>query len=108
MGGLNRSRIIHNFVIADCSAMAEGVADRLFYGSIDEVREGKEKGRPGFFDLADKGTLFLDDISRLPMAVEKSIHGAIKKYEIPSKGVSPECLDILLAYDWPGNGNSII
>ena len=68
----------HNFVIADCSAMAEDVADRLFYGSFDAVRDGKEKGRPGFFDLADKGTLFLDDISRLPLSVEKSIHRAME------------------------------
>ncbi len=76
----------HNFVIADCSAMAEGVADRLFYGSMDEVKGGKEKGRPGFFDLADKGTLFLCDISRLPLAVEKSIHRAMEGRRFVPKG----------------------
>jgi two-component system, NtrC family, response regulator len=66
-----------NFVVVDCSALGEGVADKLLYGSIDDLKDGKEN-RSGLVDLADKGTLFLDDISRLPVAVGKSILRAME------------------------------
>ncbi|MFH2058801.1 MAG: sigma-54 dependent transcriptional regulator [Pseudomonadota bacterium] len=31
-----------------------------------------------------------------------------KKYDIASKGISPECLDIIDAYEWPGNVRELI
>jgi len=31
-----------------------------------------------------------------------------KKYNIDSKGISPECLDIIGAYEWPGNVRELI
>lgn len=79
---LNSDRRENNFVIVDCAAMNETTADKLLYGSIDDIKDGKETGRPGFVALADNGTLLLDDISKLPLAVQQSLQKVMETHTL--------------------------
>ncbi len=174
---LNSDRCKNNFVIADCCTINEHTMESLLYGHVKGAFPGAVNDRPGLIKHADKGTLFLDEVSDLPLKIQRSLLRLIesmtyrpmgskeekisnfrviattsmdleelssrgifrkdllfrlnginiqlpplksikpdiiklalfyiakycKQYNIDMKGVSPECLDIISAYEWPGN-----
>jgi len=161
---LNSRQWENHFVVVDCAALNETIARNILFGS-------EEQGRPGLVALADKGTLLLDDVEKLPMGIQeplvramqgkhgwfkviattslssqelergnlicKDLYRAVnqirirvpelnrrgedilsllmyylehfcKKYKVPNKGISPECLALIQSYSWPGNVRELI
>ena len=60
------------FVAVNCSAITENLFEREFFGHQKGSFTGADRQRPGFFDEANKGTLFLDELGELqpPMQVK--------------------------------------
>jgi transcriptional regulator with PAS, ATPase and Fis domain len=52
-------------------------------GAFSGARKG---GKPGKFDMAHKGTLYLDEIDQLPFALQSKILRAIQEKEIERVG----------------------
>jgi two-component system NtrC family response regulator len=174
---LNSGRSEKNFVVVDCCTVTETIFEGMLFGHKkgDNPEAGEKK--TGLIKRSDKGTLFLNEISELPLPVQKSLlrvmvnrtftpSGAkmqetcnfrviasttkdlealsekrkfqkdllfrlkgigihlpplrriqrdivkmalyyldqhCRTYKTDTKGISPECLDILTAYEWPGN-----
>ncbi|HVP35632.1 MAG TPA: sigma-54 dependent transcriptional regulator [Terriglobales bacterium] len=72
------ARAIHNnsprkagpFVAANCGALAEGVLESELFGHERGAFTGAISKREGFFERADKGTIFLDEIAEIKPAIQ--------------------------------------
>ena len=60
------------FVAVNCSAITESLFEREFFGHTKGSFTGADREKPGFFDEAHNGTLFLDELGELrpPMQVK--------------------------------------
>ncbi len=60
------------FVAVNCAALAEGVLESELFGHVKGAFTGAIADRQGRFELANKGTIFLDEIAEIsPMAQAK-------------------------------------
>jgi len=53
------------FVAVNCSAIPDGLFESEFFGYKRGAFTGAVSDKPGFFDLADNGTLFLDEVGEI-------------------------------------------
>jgi two-component system, NtrC family, response regulator GlrR len=53
------------FVVVDCGAVPSQLLESEIYGHERGAFTGADRARPGAFELADKGSLFLDEIGEL-------------------------------------------
>ena len=58
------------FVPFNCGALPEGMVESELFGHVQGAFTGAVKNRKGRFELAHSGTLFLDEVSELPPAVQ--------------------------------------
>jgi transcriptional regulator with PAS, ATPase and Fis domain len=61
----------HNSYIAvNCGAIPEGTIDSELFGHEKGAFTGAVKSRKGYFEEADQGTIFLDEVGELPLATQ--------------------------------------
>ncbi|MDA3918754.1 MAG: sigma 54-interacting transcriptional regulator [Deltaproteobacteria bacterium] len=58
------------FVPVNCGAIPEGIVESELFGHVKGAFSGAVKDRKGRFELADKGTLFLDEVAELPLKTQ--------------------------------------
>ena len=58
------------FVPVNCGAIPEGIVESELFGHVKGAFTGAIKERKGRFELADKGTLFLDEVAELPLSIQ--------------------------------------
>ena len=71
-------RIIHDnsprrrekYFVINCGAIPEGTIDSELFGHVKGSFTGAINDSPGYFGVANKGTLFLDEVGELPMATQ--------------------------------------
>ncbi|MFH2090734.1 MAG: sigma 54-interacting transcriptional regulator [Pseudomonadota bacterium] len=61
------------FVPVNCGAIPEGIVESELFGHVKGAFTGAIKERKGRFELADKGTLFLDEVAELPLSTQVKI-----------------------------------
>jgi len=61
------------FVPVNCGAIPEGIVESELFGHVKGAFSGAVKERKGRFELADKGTLFLDEVADLPLKTQVKI-----------------------------------
>jgi len=61
------------FVAVDCSALTPSLIESELFGYEAGAFTGASKRRMGRFEMADKGTLFLDELGNVPLAVQAKI-----------------------------------
>ena len=59
------------FVIVDCSALSPELAESELFGHERGAFTGAEQSRVGAFESARSGTVFLDEIGELPLALQR-------------------------------------
>jgi two-component system response regulator AtoC len=72
------ARVIHEasrrrndvFLPVNCATISKDVMESEFFGAKKGVYTGAENDRPGILELADGGTVFLDEISELPLDLQ--------------------------------------
>src|ERR1041385_1589818 len=60
----------HPFVAVSCALFAETLIESELFGHDRGAFTGAIKDRPGRFELADGGTIFLDDIDDVPLGMQ--------------------------------------
>lgn len=59
-----------SFVPVNCGAIPEGIVESELFGHVKGAFSGAVKERKGRFELAHKGTLFLDEVAELPLKTQ--------------------------------------
>jgi psp operon transcriptional activator len=61
------------FIKLNCAALPEALLDSELFGHEAGAFTGAQRRRPGRFELADRGTIFLDEIATASMAVQEKL-----------------------------------
>ena len=68
------SRRAHkNFVPVNCGALPEGLLETELFGHVKGAFTGAHRDRKGRFELADDGTIFLDEVGELSPATQAKL-----------------------------------
>jgi PAS domain S-box-containing protein len=75
------------FVKVNCGAIPESLLESELFGYESGAFTGsKKQGKPGLFEMAQEGTIFLDEISELPLNLQVKLLHAIQDKEIQRVG----------------------
>ena len=66
-------RAYQSFIKVDCTALPETLLESELFGYRKGAFTDARIDKPGKFELADKGTVFLDEIGELPMSVQAKL-----------------------------------
>jgi DNA-binding NtrC family response regulator len=58
------------FVTVCCPALSETLAESELFGHVQGAFTGAVGPKPGYFELADAGTIFLDEVADLPLTLQ--------------------------------------
>ena len=58
------------YIAVNCGAIPEGTIDSELFGHEKGSFTGAHDQRKGYFEVADKGTIFLDEVAELPLATQ--------------------------------------
>lgn len=64
------SRKHGNFIAVNCGAIPEGTIDSELFGHEKGSFTGATEGRKGYFEVADGGTIFMDEVAELPLSTQ--------------------------------------
>ncbi len=73
-------------VYVNCAALPENIAESELFGHVKGAFTGAIADRAGKFEIADNGTLFLDEVGELPLGVQAKLLRAIQSGEIQRVG----------------------
>jgi len=74
------------FVTFDCASVAFALAESELFGHERGAFTGADSGRPGVFEQADGGTIFLDELGELPLALQCKLLRVLEKRELRRLG----------------------
>lgn len=75
------------FFKVDCAAIPETLIESELFGYAPGAFTGaNSKGKIGFFEMADKGTLFLDEVGELPLAMQGKLLRVLQDQEVVRVG----------------------
>lgn len=66
----NSPRKREKYFAINCGSIPEGTIDSELFGHVKGSFTGAINDSPGYFGVADKGTLFLDEVGELPIATQ--------------------------------------
>ena len=66
----NSPRKREKYFAINCGSIPEGTIDSELFGHVKGSYTGAVNDSPGYFGVADKGTLFLDEVGELPLATQ--------------------------------------
>ncbi|GGE20680.1 sigma-54-dependent Fis family transcriptional regulator [Polymorphobacter glacialis] len=97
------SRLVHDlsprrdspFVAVNCAALPEAMLEAALFGHERGAFTGAVGGGRGLFRAADGGTLLLDEVSEIPLALQAKLLRALQEREVlPIGAVKPEKVDV--------------
>jgi len=78
------------FIAVNCGAIPENLMESEFFGYKKGAFTGAEGDRDGFFQAANNGTLFLDEVADLPLAMQVKLLRAIQEKKVRKVGSTTE------------------
>ena len=89
-------QIIHQFssrkhgkyIAVNCGAIPEGTIDSELFGHTKGSFTGATDSRRGYFDVANGGTIFLDEVAELPLATQVRLLRVLESGEFMKVGTS--------------------
>lgn len=76
------------FITVNCGAIPEGIIESELFGHQKGAFTGAIESRSGYFEMADKGTIFLDEIGDMPLATQVKILRVLESGEFMKVGGS--------------------
>lgn len=74
------------FISENCAAIPETLLESELFGYSKGAFTGAVGNKPGLFELADRGTLFLDEVGDMSLAMQKKLLRAVQNGEIRRVG----------------------
>lgn len=82
----NSSRSAKPFITVNCGAIPEGIIESELFGHIKGSFTGAIENRKGYFEAANGGTIFLDEIGELPLQTQVKFLRVIENGEYMKVG----------------------
>jgi PAS domain S-box-containing protein len=77
------------FLKVDCTSIPENLVESELFGYAPGAFSGADKrGKSGMFEMADKGTIFLDEIGELPLVMQAKLLRVLQNGEIQRIGTT--------------------
>lgn len=74
------------FIVVNCAAIPEGLLESDFFGYKRGSFTGAVMDKKGKFEVADKGTIFLDEIGDMPISLQSKLLRVLEQKEISAIG----------------------
>ena len=85
------------FVAMDCSSLAETLLESELFGHVKGSFTGATQSKDGLFKVADKGTLFLDEVSNISLSTQAKLLRVLQMRQVtPIGGTQPIPINIHL------------
>jgi len=84
----NSTRKHQNYIAVNCGAIPEGTIDSELFGHEKGAFTGADKSRKGYFEMADGGSIFLDEIGELPLSSQVRLLRVLENGEFIKVGSS--------------------
>jgi two-component system, NtrC family, response regulator len=82
----NSDRSSHDFVVVDCAALPDSLVESILFGHERGAFTGAHHAKEGLVSHANKGTLFLDEVGELPLALQKSFLRVLQEHRFRPLG----------------------
>ena len=91
----NSPRKREKYFAINCGSIPEGTIDSELFGHVKGSYTGAINDSPGYFGVANKGTLFLDEVGELPLATQARLLRVLETGEyIPVGGTEVKKTDV--------------
>lgn len=88
-------RVKGPFVAINCAAIPDNLLEATLFGHEKGAFTGAQTAQPGKFEQADGGTLLLDEISEMPLALQAKLLRVLQEREVERVGgKKPVAVDI--------------
>ena len=85
------------FVPVNCASIPDTLFEREFFGHVKGAFTGADQTKPGFFDYANNGILFLDEVTELNSANQAKLLRVLQDGEYVALGsAKPKKADVLI------------
>jgi transcriptional regulator with GAF, ATPase, and Fis domain len=82
----NGPRSTHAFVTENCAAIPEGLLESTLFGHVRGAFTGAARPRAGLFEVADGGTLLLDEIAEMSLGMQTKLLRVLENGEVRPVG----------------------
>jgi two-component system, NtrC family, response regulator AtoC len=82
----NSSRKYENFIPINCGSLPQELVESELFGYEKGAFTGADRKKPGLFEQAHKGTIFLDEITELPLPAQVKLLRVIQDGEVEKIG----------------------
>jgi PAS domain S-box-containing protein len=80
------SRASHPLVKVNCASIPQELFESEFFGHVRGAFTGASRDRPGRFQLADGGTIFLDEVGEIPMSLQGKLLRVLQERQFERVG----------------------
>ena len=77
----NSKRKFESLITVNCAAIPSGIIESELFGHKKGSFTGASENRKGYFEAANKGTIFLDEIGELPLETQSKLLRVIEQGE---------------------------
>jgi len=82
----NSRRHNNPFIKVSCAALPENLLESELFGYMKGAFTDAVKDKPGRFELADKGTIFLDEVGEIPKSIQAKLLRVLEEQEFERLG----------------------
>lgn len=80
------NRRLENFVPINCASLPDHLVESELFGYEKGAFTGANTKKPGLFEIANRGTIFLDEITELPLSAQATLLRVLQDGEIDKIG----------------------
>ena len=82
----NSLRLEKQFVPVDCAVLSENLLESELFGHVRGSFTGAVSTKPGLFEIADGGTVFLDEVGNISLAIQAKLLRVLQEREFTPVG----------------------